>query len=606
MGRRRMQPIRYVPSALLVNAFAAIVLAIMALLGPAPARAAAPVHILALGDSLTAGYGLPAREAFPAVLQAVLKAKGENVTVVNAGVSGDTSAGGRARIGWALGGTTRPDAVIVELGANDGLRGLEPKEMRANLAAILDAIKAAGLPVLLVGMKAPRNLGPDYVREYEAVFPDLASKYDTLYYPFFLEGVALDPTLNQGDGMHPNEKGVARIVKGILPVVEKLIALARAARAEAGPAMSPAHSASPMPPAATGRISPRRWPTGSAPVPASASSTSPRNWATTGQRAHLLARNHRDRKLGRRGRIRHRRDARRIFQRTRRGRHDRAVRTRPVPHARNHPRGSARRNAGTAVPRSAATVACRSRSYTAMPQSGDSRNHRRARRGKRRVPGGRAHRAAGRCAQIADRVTGGGLSGVLLSPGLGMVTGLTPGLRADRPATHHHRRARQRAVGDRPPSGARRVHRGHRSGTRGPAGRSGPPGAGGAARAGFGPGRLPRAQPHRDRSRQAPARHRRYHRHRPDADLLHAQPRHRQRRPEAHGRRPRPAASGPPRGGLYYLVRRARAQPVRPRRARNDAIHDALGDFPVAGFYANGEIFNHRLYGYTGVLVLFP
>lgn len=232
MGRRQ-QPSRYVPSALIVNALAAIVLTIMAVLGPGPAGAAVapPIRILAFGDSLTSGYGLPAKEAFPVQLQAALRARGDDAIVVNGGVSGDTSAGGRSRIAWALGGTPRPDAAIVELGANDGLRGLAPKEMRANLSAVLDAFKTAGIPVLLAGMKAPRNFGPDYVREYEAVFPELARKYDTLFYPFFLKGVALDPALNQGDDLHPNAKGVARVVKNMLPLVEKLIVRARAARA---------------------------------------------------------------------------------------------------------------------------------------------------------------------------------------------------------------------------------------------------------------------------------------------------------------------------------------------------------------------------------------
>jgi acyl-CoA thioesterase-1 len=203
---------------------AVIVLAIMAVLRPA---AGEPLRILALGDSLTAGYGLAAAEAFPARLEAALRQKGHDVVVVNAGVSGDTTAGGRARIGWSLGGTPRPDAVIVALGSNDALRGLEPAETWANLEAILGEIRKAGLPALLAGMKAPRNLGPDYVREFEAVFPAAAKRYDALHYPFFLEGVALVASLNQADGIHPNEKGVARMVAGLLPLVEQLIARAR-------------------------------------------------------------------------------------------------------------------------------------------------------------------------------------------------------------------------------------------------------------------------------------------------------------------------------------------------------------------------------------------
>lgn len=215
-----------------VNAFAAhavaIVLTIMAVLSPPARAAAAPVRILVLGDSLSAGYGLPAAESFPSRLEAALRARGHEVAVVNAGVSGDTTAGGRSRIAWSLGGTPAPDAVIVALGSNDALRGLEPAETRANLDAILSALKSAGLPVLLAGMKAPRNFGPDYVREFEAVFPALAARYDALFYPFILEGVALDPAMNQADGIHPNPKGVARMVDGVVPLAEKLVARARA------------------------------------------------------------------------------------------------------------------------------------------------------------------------------------------------------------------------------------------------------------------------------------------------------------------------------------------------------------------------------------------
>ena len=166
------------------------------------------------------------------MLQAVLKAKGENVTVANAGVSGDTSAGGRARIGWALGGTPRPDAVIVELGANDGLRGLEPKEMRANLAAILDAIKAAGLPVLLVGMKAPRNFGPRLRARIRSGVPRPRTQVRYPLLPVLPEGVALDPALQPGR-RHALQPGWgARASERNPTVVEKLIARARAARAE--------------------------------------------------------------------------------------------------------------------------------------------------------------------------------------------------------------------------------------------------------------------------------------------------------------------------------------------------------------------------------------
>jgi acyl-CoA thioesterase-1 len=142
--------------------------------------------------------------------------------VINGGVSGDTSAGGRARIDWAL--ADKPDLVVVGLGANDALRGLDPAVTRANLDAILGTLKQRGIPALLVGMYAPPNLGRDYGERFKAIYPDLARKYDVPLYPFFLEGVALDPKLNQGDGMHPNAQGVAVMVRGILPYVTPLLA----------------------------------------------------------------------------------------------------------------------------------------------------------------------------------------------------------------------------------------------------------------------------------------------------------------------------------------------------------------------------------------------
>ncbi len=234
----RCQPHRgYVPDAADVNVLgrtlALIVLIIMAFLGPFPARAEAPLRILMLGDSLTAGYGLAPGDALPARLEAALGTRGmADVRVINAGVSGDTTAGGRARLGWSLSASPPPGAAIVALGANDGLRGLEPAQMKENLDAILGTLRASGLPVLLVGMRAPRNFGPDYVRAFEAVFDDLARKHNALFYPFLLDGVALDPALNQPDGIHPNEKGVARIVTGFLPVVEQLIGQARKRKAQ--------------------------------------------------------------------------------------------------------------------------------------------------------------------------------------------------------------------------------------------------------------------------------------------------------------------------------------------------------------------------------------
>ncbi|MEG6507899.1 arylesterase [Methyloligella sp. 2.7D] len=190
---------------------------------PFAARAddAKPV-IVAFGDSLTAGYQLPERDAFPAQLQAALEAKGQAVEVTNAGVSGDTSSGGLERFDWSV--PESADAVILELGANDALRGLSPAETEKALSAIIEKAKARNLPVLLAGMEAPRNLGKDYVGEFHAIYPALAKKYDVILYPFFLDGVALDEALTLPDGMHPNADGVARIVQGILPKVEQLLA----------------------------------------------------------------------------------------------------------------------------------------------------------------------------------------------------------------------------------------------------------------------------------------------------------------------------------------------------------------------------------------------
>ncbi|PIW26081.1 MAG: arylesterase [Rhodospirillales bacterium CG15_BIG_FIL_POST_REV_8_21_14_020_66_15] len=212
----------YVAFSRLVNA-AALALAVLLSAVP-PSGAAQPLRLLVLGDSLTAGYGLAAEDAFTARLGAALKAAGRDATVLNAGVSGDTTAGGRARIGWAL--ADRPDAVIVELGANDGLRGLDPRATRDNLDAILATVRAAGLPVLLTGMLAPPNLGRDYAEDFNAVYPRLAEKHGVPFYPFFLAGVAARPELNQDDGIHPNAKGVKVIVERILPYVLDLLARA--------------------------------------------------------------------------------------------------------------------------------------------------------------------------------------------------------------------------------------------------------------------------------------------------------------------------------------------------------------------------------------------
>jgi acyl-CoA thioesterase-1 len=188
----------------------------------ASAASPRPTMIVAFGDSLTAGYGVKASESFPSQLQMALGAKGRKVTIVNAGVSGDTTSGGLERLDWAL--DPKPDAVILELGANDALRGIDPKVPRQNLDKMLAALKAKHIAVLLTGMKAPNNWGADYVRNFDAIFPDLAAKYGVPLYPFFLEGVALDPSLTQPDGLHPTGKGVAEIVKRMLPDVEALVA----------------------------------------------------------------------------------------------------------------------------------------------------------------------------------------------------------------------------------------------------------------------------------------------------------------------------------------------------------------------------------------------
>jgi acyl-CoA thioesterase I len=180
------------------------------------AAAHVPV-ILDLGDSLTAGYGLPEGEAFPARLEAWLRQRGVAARVVNAGVSGDTTAGGLARLDWAM--ADKPDLVILALGANDALRGIDPTTVRANLDKMIRKIEAAGARVLLFGMLAPPNWGEAYAKTFDRIFPDLAQAYHVPLYPFFLEGVAMKPELNQADGLHPNAQGVAVLVAHIGPVV---------------------------------------------------------------------------------------------------------------------------------------------------------------------------------------------------------------------------------------------------------------------------------------------------------------------------------------------------------------------------------------------------
>lgn len=213
---------------------AAVLAAVAAPGWPAPAagaKAAAPITLVALGDSLTAGFGLPPDAAFPVQLETTLRARGHNVRVVNAGVSGDTAADGLARLDWAT--PEDADGVIVELGANDALRGLAPPQTARTLAALLTSLKERRLPVLLAGMRAPRNWGPEYAESFEALYPELARTHGVLLYPFFLEGVALRPDLNQPDGLHPTRAGVAVIVERITPSVETLLNQIMASRAGA-------------------------------------------------------------------------------------------------------------------------------------------------------------------------------------------------------------------------------------------------------------------------------------------------------------------------------------------------------------------------------------
>lgn len=207
--------------------FAAAMTLSVAFAGPVIA-ADRPFKIVALGDSLTAGYGLPAQDAFPAQLERTLKAKGHAVEIENAGVSGDTASGGLARLDWSVPDGT--DAVIVALGANDMLRGVDPKTTRAALDTLLGGLQKRGIEILFTGMRAAPNLGAEYAQAFEKLFADLAAKYDVVFYPFFLDGVAAQATLALRDGMHPNAEGVKGIVTGILPKAEELIARIKARR----------------------------------------------------------------------------------------------------------------------------------------------------------------------------------------------------------------------------------------------------------------------------------------------------------------------------------------------------------------------------------------
>lgn len=192
------------------------------------ARAQVPIKLVVLGDSLTAGYGLPADAAFPVKLEKALRAKGVKVDVLNAGVSGDTTSGGRDRLDWSIPDGT--DAVIVELGANDAMRGLDPKVAKGALEDIIKRLQARKIAVMLAGMYAPRNFGPEYAARFDPIYGELAKAYDVPLYPFFLDGVASEAKLNLPDGIHPTAEGVDIIVARILPSVESFLSKVAAVR----------------------------------------------------------------------------------------------------------------------------------------------------------------------------------------------------------------------------------------------------------------------------------------------------------------------------------------------------------------------------------------
>lgn len=195
------------------------------MMNAAPSAQTKPLKLVAFGDSLTAGYNLPASAAFPTVLEKMLRDKGISVEIANAGVSGDTSQGGLERVDWSVPDGT--DGVILELGANDALRGVDPALTETSLDAIVTGLKARGIPVLLAGMYAPRSNGPDYVARFDAIYPKLAEKHGLILYPFFLDGIAGDRVLNQPDMLHPKAEGVRVIAQRILPTVERFLASLR-------------------------------------------------------------------------------------------------------------------------------------------------------------------------------------------------------------------------------------------------------------------------------------------------------------------------------------------------------------------------------------------
>ncbi len=209
-----------------LRTFAFAAAAFSLVLGTSAGAAERPLKIVALGDSLTSGHGVPASDAFPVKLQQALAGKGIKADIVNAGVGGDTASGGLARLDWSV--PSDADAVILELGANDTLRGVDPAITRKALEEMLERLKQRGLPVLLCGMYAPPNMGEEFVQAYRDMYPALAQRYGAILYPFFLDQVAGRAELNQPDGIHPNPKGVDHIVEGILPKVEELIARIKA------------------------------------------------------------------------------------------------------------------------------------------------------------------------------------------------------------------------------------------------------------------------------------------------------------------------------------------------------------------------------------------
>ena len=212
---------RFFYQSVLVFAFVLVTSFVFGLKQPALADQA-PARILVLGDSLVAGHGLPQGKAFPEMLEQTLLQDGVAVTVINAGVSGDTTAGGLARLDWSL--ADNPDAAIIVLGGNDLLRGLDPEATYRNMEAIIDRFQAENIAVLLTGMQAPRNFGTDYVNAFDQSYTRLAARGDIVFYPFFLDGVAMVPDMNLGDGMHPNESGIREITRRIMPSVQALLA----------------------------------------------------------------------------------------------------------------------------------------------------------------------------------------------------------------------------------------------------------------------------------------------------------------------------------------------------------------------------------------------